>query len=557
MSEHPQEQNHIRVEGGAALFVTIQTGLYLQKDDKTVAVANFYPELLDYAQLTGAAGTDEFRFRIQWIGVSGISVTGWYTMADLEKLNFSSLHPLFAVEPRRRRAMPDYIRGQLSQQTPRTVHRVSATGWNRVGDTFFYAAGGQLVFAKGGEDQESRVWLSSDVKKQYAPLRVSLEEKDAARLYLMLLQSIPDISEVLCLCTILGFSRQLFNDAGALPEFWLWILGKSGYGKTGVAQQLTTIFRSPSQNLPAAKISLTGTAQGILQAAKRFKDVTLIFDDKCLADTKSTMHAQERVLDDLIRITTNNTPRKTMTKASQSESEPFTDFIIGTAEYLPRAASLLQRSLVIELQRSVDFSRSNEILSAYPGTLDSFFVHFLRFYAEHYSDTTAQIEQSFRAFKQKNSKAARSVRRVDQHCFFLLWAKKLLLEYIETLGIMEDAQLTRLSDRLQRVIQNLNASHRARILESRDDEELTIPALFWRYHRSLSVSRSYAPGVQAYQDGTFLCIRLEALTAWLQKTIPSRSFIPREVSKEFRREGLLLMDDSKSLKATCKRRTNL
>lgn len=350
------------------MFVTTQTGLYLQKDDKTIAVANFYPELLDYAQLTGAAGTDEFRFRIQWIGVSGISVTGWYTMADLEKLNFSSLHPLFAVEPRRRRAMPDYIRGQLSQQTPRTVHRVSATGWNRAGDTFFYAAGGQLVFAKGGEDQESRVWLSSDVKKQYAPLRVSLEEKDAARLYLMLLQSIPDISEVLCLCTILGFSRQLFNDAGALPEFWLWILGKSGYGKTGVAQQLTTIFRSPSQNLPAAKISLTGTAQGILQAARRFKDVTLIFDDKCLADTKSAMHAQEHVLDDLIRITTNNTPRKTMTKASQSESEPFTGFIIGTAEYLPRAASLLQRSLVIELQRPVDFSRSNEILSAYPGT---------------------------------------------------------------------------------------------------------------------------------------------------------------------------------------------
>ena len=421
----------------------------------------------------------------------------------------------------------------------------------------FYAAGGQLVFAKGGEDQESRVWLSSDVKKQYAPLRVSLEEKDAARLYLMLLQSIPDISEVLCLCTVLGFLRQLFNDAGALPEFWLWILGKSGYGKTGVAQQLTTIFRSPSQNLPAAKISLTGTAQGILQAARRFKDVTLIFDDKCLADTKSTMHAQERVLDDLIRITTNNTPRKTMTKASQAESEPFTGFIIGTAEYLPRAASLLQRSLVIELQRPVDFSRSNEIMNSYPDTLDSFFVHFLRFYAERYSGTAAQIEQSFRAFKQKNSKAARSVRRVDQHCFFLLWAKKLLLEYIETLGIMEDAQLTRLSDRLQQVIQNLNASHRARILESRDDEELTIPALFWRYHRSLSVSRSYAPGVQAYQDGTFLCIRLEALTAWLQKTIPSRSFIPREVSKEFRREGLLLMDDSKSLKATCKRRTNL
>lgn len=69
-------------------------------------------------------------------------------MADLEKLNFSSLHPLFAVEPRRRRAMPDYIRGQLSQQTPRTVHRVSSAGWNRAGDTFFYAAGGQLVFAK-------------------------------------------------------------------------------------------------------------------------------------------------------------------------------------------------------------------------------------------------------------------------------------------------------------------------------------------------------------------------------------------------------------------------
>lgn len=114
------------------MFVTTQTGLYLQKDDKTIAVANFYPELLDYAQLTGTAGTDEFRFRIQWIGVSGISVTGWYTMADLEKLNFPSLHPLFAVEPRRRRAMPDYIRGQLSQQTPRTVHRVSSqdgTAW--------------------------------------------------------------------------------------------------------------------------------------------------------------------------------------------------------------------------------------------------------------------------------------------------------------------------------------------------------------------------------------------------------------------------------------------
>ena len=88
-----------------------------------------------------------------------------------------------------------------------------------------------------------------------------------------------------------------------------------------------------------------------------------------------------------------------MKKESQSESEPFTGFIIGTAEYLPRAASLLQRSLVIELQRPVDFSRSNEILNSYPDSLHSFFVHFLRFYAEHYSDTTAQIEQSFRAFK--------------------------------------------------------------------------------------------------------------------------------------------------------------
>ena len=167
------------------MFVTTQTGLYLQKDDKTIAVANFYPKLLDYVQLTGASGTDEFRFRIQWIGVSGISVTGWYTMDDLEKLSFSSLHPLFAVEPRRRRALLDYIRGQLSQQTPHTVHRVSKVGWNRVGDTFFYAAGNQLVFAKGSEDQEQNVWLSLDVKKQYAPLRVSLEEKDAARLYLM------------------------------------------------------------------------------------------------------------------------------------------------------------------------------------------------------------------------------------------------------------------------------------------------------------------------------------------------------------------------------------
>ena len=111
-----------------------------------------------------------------------------------------------------------------------------------------------------------------------------------------------------------------------------------------------------------------------------------------------------------------------MTKASQAESEPFTGFIIGTAEYLPRAASLLQRSLVIELQRPVDFSRSNEILNSYPDSLNSFFVHFLRFYAERYSGTVAQIEQSFLAFKQKNSKAARSVRRVDQHCFFLLWA---------------------------------------------------------------------------------------------------------------------------------------
>ena len=65
------------------MFVTTQTGLYLQKDDKTIAVANFYPKLLDYVQLTGASGTDEFRFRIQWIGVSGISVTGWYTICLL------------------------------------------------------------------------------------------------------------------------------------------------------------------------------------------------------------------------------------------------------------------------------------------------------------------------------------------------------------------------------------------------------------------------------------------------------------------------------------------
>ena len=62
------------------MFVTTQTWLYLQKDDKTIAVANFYPELLDYAQLTGAAGTDEFRFRIQWIGVSGISQGTVYSL---------------------------------------------------------------------------------------------------------------------------------------------------------------------------------------------------------------------------------------------------------------------------------------------------------------------------------------------------------------------------------------------------------------------------------------------------------------------------------------------
>ncbi len=148
---------------------------------------------------------------------------------------------------------------------------------------------------------------------------------------------------------ILSLQYSRLSQLGMPPQFWLWVTGRSGCGKTSICEQ--TLCFLPDTERNAFTIGLTGTCAGISDALDMRYDLPILLDDFSTSEGARQQRAYSDLIDQIMRPSTNGVGRRSQNGVRKAHS-----LAIVTAEKPLRSYSLASRSLCIFVPTSVDFS---------------------------------------------------------------------------------------------------------------------------------------------------------------------------------------------------------
>ena len=363
---------HLQSENGT-IFHSSESGIRFTESGKTgsVLLSNFCLLVQDFFILIEESNTSKGPlFRLSVIretdtsllpdSFSTQSLRKWLKAIPDSRLTIFPEHKAIDL-------IIDSVRLQL-QGEPRKVFSVAHTGWNRLGDRWAYVLREKIILPSGIGLND----VQSDWKLQIHEAQSVADDADeklhSAAWFLLLTRSIPQVTAPLCLYLILTLVYTRLMQLGVLPDFWLWVVGASGSGKTSICEQSLCFL--PDTGRKTFTVSMTSTSAGINQLLADQYDLPLILDDYSTSEGTEQQRGYQNVIDATMRHATNGTGRHTRNGFQKNHC-----LAVATAELTPKSYSSSSRALFVFVPTGIDFSLFDQIQQ--DSHLASFVNHFL------------------------------------------------------------------------------------------------------------------------------------------------------------------------------------
>ena len=424
------------------------------------------------------------------------------------------------------------------RQLPEPGWYIDSVGWHLLEGQWIYCAGGEIFPQNPGVEWD----IARDIREKYQ-IRYDDRAPEEILDSMQALIQLNCIPANLCLVYLVtGLLRTLFFSLDIPPRFLLYLCGSTGTYKTTLANYFFDLYRR-GDGTSFASEDFTSSEAALQSRILRFRDCVFVLDDLSPGVNSRETTRKENMANNFIR-TAANCEKRLIKSGKQLQGAGFECSIAITAENILELESLVNRTLLVDMDKYPLNQETLAFLLHHPALVPSFVRLFLMWAAEN----TELICRSIRSFwdnyrENHDQETPAEHPRLRDTMNILSISTQILLYFFE--------------------LQNLDVSSFAgSFVEAMDvvqrDEEHVLRGLHSRNVR-YDISREIvnlintqqimqtmpAFGGEAYIHDEYLYIQPKYLLEQLEKVINDEEFSVHKLSSYLGKKGLLVKDNSR------------
>jgi|GEM_PF-5269198 hypothetical protein len=453
------------------------------------------------------------------------------------------------------RYLTQVIDYQISKCRQDSILYADTLGWTEYRNEHVYVAGDKVI-SKNGILSNADYFISKQMKEFHFDIDDSLSEREVASEVLRFMETDEYVTRILLSNTFIGLSRSLFIDAHVPPQFLIYLVGSSQYGKTTLACRTSSLYNRATDRQHALT-SLISSPGALQKNIGLFKDTAYIVDDLCKDKNNTSMRQRENRLKDLIRIIGNNKEKE---KLSGKELFGFSPncTVVCTAEYLlDDAFSTLARCVVVHLDAQIDKKSTNSECKN-DLVLPTAAYYFIHWCAVNYERIVAEIQHLNDDHQELILSIESHYMRLYDAKFVLETGMHLILEFCVDTGSITEVKATELQRSFSSALNSVLSRQKQELGAIKESSNYVdaVAALFKRKKIVLAEEGHYIFGeFDGVKREDTICIDGERLVALLCDSLGMKKISIQAVCKQFLQAGLLITDNSASnTKKVCNKR---
>lgn len=457
---------------------------------------------------------------------------------QLDQLNFEKLIVGCISRDARGRStrnlVATYLRMQLSQcDLPRGQY-FDQTGWQQIDGQHRYfpnpAPANRL--AEPPEGGSPPYLIAEEASSCHLSVDPTLSDATAGEQLIRTFEQHPDIYLPVWGYSLFSVCRSFLQDSGLPTACILYMIATQGFGKTATAKALCQLF-DDSGGCMADVYDAGSTMSAMERALMTTRDRSVLLDDIYIGTNKAKQRERLASAAALLRFAANETKR-TKTRGSKNVSVSCAAGLVVTGEIPMEASSDVTRCIIVRIREKLAGSGNPVDLEAVRHTAATAMQGFLAWFGERYEEFRSRIKCEM----ESQLAATRNIlnERVKKSLFELYWLLCRFADYAEEVKAISAVAKSKfvqataysltqvwhnITEELRR-IENLPETLREAILSGVQQQEF-----------------------YAFRHNGCLCVKLPALTKYLQELYRRSDLSEQYVAKWLNQCKLLSIDASK------------
>lgn len=444
------------------------------------------------------------------------------------------------------RYLSQVINYQMSKCRQDSILYVDALGWTEYQDEHVYVAGDKII-SQNGVIPRADYCPSKRMSDFHFDIDEALSSREATAEVLRFMETDECVTRILLVNTFVGLSRSIFIDAQVPPQFIIYLVGPSQYGKTTLACRASSLYNRANDRQFALS-NLVSTSAAMQQKITLFKDTAYIIDDLFRDNSGANMKQRETHLKELIRIIGNSKEKE---KQCGRETFGFSPncTVVCTAEYLLDGAfSTLARCVILHLDTPVNRERTNSACGN-PLVLPTAAYNYIRWCAANYGRIVSDIRHLHDNYQELISSIESHYMRLYDTRFILETGLHLFLKFCMEIGSITEEKAVEQKKRFSTALNSVLDRQKQELGAMKESSNYVdaVVALFKRKKIVLSEDGYYISGeFDGIKRDNDICIDSERLVSLLCDALGTKKISIQAVCKQFLQAGLLLTDNSAS-----------
>ena len=531
-------------------YAVTDEGIFFEETRKKLQLTNFRITISEFIQAENTRNSIQILLVTLSLSVNGscIEFATEVLFTGLADFDPSQIDARLCIYPGRnvREHFVAYIRLLLSNIPIQNQLLFDALGGHVFEDKHLYCAGNLIL----GENLNSvSQYLIPELRKYNVDYDKLISRKDAFHAFLNLVSIEQSVSDVIALCIISGYMRELLNEAKMPDGGTLLLAGKSQSRKTTLLELANSFYNHKSSD-KINTLRLDSSLSYLQEFISGFKHATVNIDDLFKASEKSDQYKFRTIL----RQRADRTIRHNrFTDADITQTQ-----LAVTSEILLNNVSDLGRTVLILLKKPINSERLCECQHK-QDELVAFYVHFIDWMYSNFDRLVQLLKEELALFEYDRNKNAIRYERINEHNFILFTAAKFVLLYAIEYEIINEYHKNIIYETLENNILSCSKTQTA-IMEyvaRKSGEEELNPA---KALVSCLNAGAIRPGtsdddcfIRQKNGVTFLWIKTAMLTFTLNR-IFRYEYTDRYYTKYFARKNILVREASS--KSNTKRYNN-
>ena len=498
-------------------------------------IANFVPRIRG---LYSANPEEPLRLLLEVTREGAPPQTIVWPAEQLDRLNLEKLIPGCISRDARGRStrnlVATYLRMQLAQcDLPRGQY-FDQTGWQQIDGQHRYfpdpAPANRL--AEPPVDGSPPYLIAKETSSYHLAVDPTMSAETAVEQLIETFMSNLQVYLPVWGYSLFSVCRSFLQDSGLPTACILYMIATQGFGKTATAKALCQLFDDSSGYI-ADVYDAGSTISAMERALMTTRDRSVLLDDIYIGTNKAKQRERLASAAALLRFAANETQR-TKTQGSKNVSVSCAAGLVVTGEIPMEASSDVTRCIIVCIRKKLGGSGNPVDLEAVRHTAATEMQGFLAWFGERYEEFRSRIkiemESQLAAVKSAPNE------RVKTSLFELYWLLCRFIDYAEEVGAIPAVAKCKFVQATAYSLTEVwhNITEELRHIENRPK----------------TLQEAIVSGVQqrkfsAFRHNGCLCVKLPALTKYLQELYRRSDLSEQYVAKWLNQCKLLSIDASK------------